>query len=510
MFIAQQIGRYHLLDRIAFGGMAEIFRAKTFDSRGQEHMVAIKRVLRHLAEDDDFLQMLVDEAKIASLLDHVNIAKVYEFVRVGEDYFIAMEYVDGKDVRSILDRCRGDNTWLPVESCAYIMMRIMEGLHAAHEKKDGAGTPFNIVHRDVSPSNVIVSYKGHIKLCDFGIAKARLSRIQTRTGVIKGKVKYMSPEQAMGRPLDRRSDVFSGGSVLYEMLTKQPPFQADNEMDLIFRVRDAKYTRPSRLNPAVPAALERILRKAMARSPSSRYQSAQEFAADLHRLIQGMVPGYAPARLGRLLSEMFSDEIDRDRRRLEEFVLQQADPNATGVNLLAEVLGQAAPYTQFTAVAPQVLEAMQEEDQTRMLPRVPAPESRLPSGVNLHDVKTQIFDPEERVSRKRKRKHRPRPGADHKKDASRYTQQSTVVVDSPKEDDAQRPGWHEMETNILDLNRNRVSPPDAVRPPPDPIALLDTTPQVQPDPITTPRDVVGEETQQEVDALRGDKTDETG
>src|SRR5512140_3750303 len=139
MFIAQQLGRYHLLDRIAFGGMAEIFRAKTFDSTGQEHLVAVKRVLRHLLEDDDFLQMLVDEAKIASLLDHPCIARVFEFVRVGDDYFMAMEYVDGRDIRTVLDRCRAEGAWLPATDCAYVMMRVAEGLHAAHEKRDGAG-----------------------------------------------------------------------------------------------------------------------------------------------------------------------------------------------------------------------------------------------------------------------------------------------------------------------------------------------------------------------------------
>jgi len=448
MFIAQQIGRYHLLDRIAFGGMAEIFRAKTFDSRGHEHMVAIKRVLRHLAEDDDFLQMLVDEAKIASLLDHVNIAKVYEFVRVGDDYFIAMEYVDGRDVRSILDRCRANGTWLPPADCAYVMMRIMEGLHSAHEKRDGAGTPLKIVHRDVSPSNVIVSYQGHVKLCDFGIAKARLSRIQTRTGVIKGKVKYMSPEQAMGRPLDRRSDVFSGGSVLYEMLTKQCPFQAENEMELIFRVRDAKFPKPARYNADVPAALERILRKAMARSPGSRYQSAQELAAALGAFLQQEAPDYAPARLGRLLREMFAAEIERDLRRLEEFVISdEPDPAAMGDNLLAEVLGQGAPYTRFTPIGPDA----ERFDKTQLLPRVPPPESRLPEGVDLHELKTQIFDPEERESRKLKRKHRPRPGTSFKKDASRYTQQATVHLDvKPPTPEALGAKLHEMETQIIE------------------------------------------------------------
>lgn len=455
MFVAQQLGRYHLLDRIAFGGMAEIFRAKTFDSRGQEHLVAVKRVLRHLLEDDDFLQMLVDEAKIASMLDHASIAKVYEFVRVGDDYFIAMEYVDGKDARSILDRCRAEGTWLPPEDCAYVIMRIAEGLHAAHEKRDGAGAPLNIVHRDVSPSNVLVSYQGHVKLCDFGIAKATLSRIQTRTGVIKGKVKYMSPEQAMGRPLDRRSDVFSAGSVLYELLTKQPPFQADNEMELIFRVRDAKYVRPTRYNPDVPPELERILRKALSRSAGARQQTAAELANELREFLRQASPDYVPGRLGRRLRAMFAEDIERDLRVLEEYVLGEADPAALGDNLIAEVLGEGAAYTQFTPLGPVQL----VDPETRMMPRVPPPETRLPPGVNIHDMKTEILDPRERASRQLKRKHRKRPGAGYKRDIERGTQRATLAVPfearaiqraaSSPEAASPDPSLHDQNTKIL-------------------------------------------------------------
>ena len=240
MIIAQQVGRYFLLDRIAVGGMAEIYRALTFDSQGHNHIVAIKRVLSNLADDDDFLQMMVDEAKITILLNHANIARVYEFVRVGDDYFIAMEFVDGRDVRAILERLREDDAWCPPEHAAYILMCTLTALHATHDARDGAGASMEIVHRDVSPSNVLVGYDARVKLCDFGIAKAKLSRIQTRHGVIKGKVKYMSPEQAMGRKVDPRSDIFSAGAVLYELLTRQPPFQAEGEMDLIMKVRDAR------------------------------------------------------------------------------------------------------------------------------------------------------------------------------------------------------------------------------------------------------------------------------
>src|SRR5262245_4027671 len=273
--------------------MAEIYRAKTFDERGEQHIVAVKRVLGHLAEDDDFVQMLVDEAKICGTLRHPNIAAIYEFARSGEDYFIAMEYVDGKDSRTILDRCRQLGRTIPAQHCGYIAWQVAEALEAAHTQHDGLGRAMRIIHRDISPSNLLCSYTGEVKLCDFGIAKATLSRVQTKTGVIKGKVKYMSPEQAMGRKLDHRSDVFSLGSVLYEMLTKTPPFTAVNEMDLLIKVRDAKYRHIRELEPEVPPALEAIVDRALARSRAARFQTADEVRLALKGFLADYVPNYS-------------------------------------------------------------------------------------------------------------------------------------------------------------------------------------------------------------------------
>lgn len=458
MLIAQQVGRYFLLDRIAVGGMAEIYRALTFDSEGHPHMVAIKRVLSNLADDDDFLQMLVDEAKITILLDHPNIARVYELARIGDDYFLAMEYVDGKDVRSILETLRAKEAFLAPEHCAYIMMCTLAALHASHQQTDAMGIPLQIVHRDVSPSNILVSFDSRVKLCDFGIAKASLCRIQTRSGVIKGKVKYMSPEQAMGHKLDRRSDLFSAGSVLYEMLTRQPPFQADNEMDLIFKVRDARYTRPSKLNPAVPPRLERILRKALSRSTTGRYQTAAEFGEELRLFLKEQHPGYTPATLGQRLRALFTDEIERDLRLLEEFVLGDYDPGKLGDNLLAEVLGEGAPYTQFVPVPPHGPTATGLVV-TRLIPRVPAPEDRLPPGADLHQLKTFILDPDERKNRVRVRRTRPRPGLDFEEQQRSQTQRVTSQVaaqDGPTDPDTLAPDqpealthFHSQPTRIL-------------------------------------------------------------
>src|SRR5262245_31140294 len=298
--------------------MAEIYRAKTFDEGGQQHMVAIKRVLGHLVEDEDFVQMLVDEAKICGTLRHPNIAHIYEFARVGDDYFIAMEYVDGKDSRTILDRCRQLGRPVPPIHCAYIIAHVADALEAAHMQKDGLGRPMKIIHRDISPSNVLVSYSGEVKLCDFGIAKATLSRVQTKTGVIKGKVKYMSPEQAMGRKLDHRSDLFSLGSVLYELLTSQPPFFAANEMELLFRVRDAKFRPVPEVNPEVPEALSAIVAKALARSRSARFQTGTEMAHALRAFLRAEAPTYKRSHLAQFVRELFAEDIERELRHMEE------------------------------------------------------------------------------------------------------------------------------------------------------------------------------------------------
>ena len=331
---AQQLGRYHLLDRIAFGGMAEIYRAKTFDANGQPHLVAVKRVLAHLAEDDDFIQMLVDEAKIASVLRHGSIARVYEFARAHGEYFIAMEHVDGKDMRTVLERCRSKKKPIPPEHAAYICAEVGSALHAAHSAVDSRGRPLRIIHRDVSPSNIICSYAGEVKLCDFGIAKATLSRVTTKTGVIKGKVKYMSPEQALGRKLDHRSDVFSLGSCLYEMLTRIPPFTATNEMDLLIKVRDAKYRAVSELMPGIPPELEQIADKCLTRSRANRYQTAAEVEGDLRAFLRKFMPNYSRSHLGRFIRKMFATEIERELRMLEEFVMTDEPSDDVGESLM--------------------------------------------------------------------------------------------------------------------------------------------------------------------------------
>src|SRR5690606_24461826 len=204
-----------------------------------------------------------DEFKLVSHLKHPNIAEVYVLVEVDTNHLIALEYVDGKGLRSTVEKAQARGPVLGLDDIAYVLARALDGLHHAHVARDENEQPLKIVHRDFSPSNILVGYDGTVKLCDFGIAKATHNRIQTKTGIIKGKVKYMSPEQAFGRKLDWRSDLFSAGSVLYELATNLPPFTAANEIDLIFAVREASPIPAREANPEIPDALVRIIEKSM-------------------------------------------------------------------------------------------------------------------------------------------------------------------------------------------------------------------------------------------------------
>src|SRR5678815_5862469 len=428
--------------------MAEIYRAKTFDGNGQPHLVAVKRVLAHLAEDDDFIQMLVDEAKIASVLRHINIARVYEFARAHGEYFIAMEHVDGKDMRTVLERCRAKKKPIPPEHAAYICAEVGAALHAAHSAVDSRGRPLRIVHRDVSPSNIIASYTGEVKLCDFGIAKATLSRVNTKTGVIKGKVKYMSPEQALGRKLDHRSDVFSLGSCLYEMLTRIPPFTATNEMDLLIKVRDAKYRAVSELQPGIPPELEAICDKCLTRSRANRYQTAAEAEGDLRAFLRRFMPNYSRSHLGRFIRKMFAQEIERELRMLEEFVLSDAPSDDVGESLMVRDEDFEPPEVPFQPKPTSVSVALPSDFAgDSNFTTMPGRNERPPLD-DIHGAKTQILD----NGRGRSMPRRPQPPAQRPR-----TQQPPPPPPPASRRSAAKPAsfdddLHGAPTMIIDIN----------------------------------------------------------
>ena len=250
-------GKYLLLDRINIGGMAEVWRGKTFGAGGFERLVAIKRILPNIAEDEEFITMFIDEAKITVQLNHANIAQIYELSHISNSYFIAMEYISGKDMRAVFDRCRKKGEPAPIPLTCYCIAKCCEGLDYAHRKKDRQGRDMNIVHRDVSPQNVLISYEGEVKVIDFGIAKAAGKATKTQAGILKGKFGYMSPEQIRGLPLDRRSDVFAIGVCLYEMLTGERLFVGDSDFSVLEKVRKVEVLPPSHLQPAHPRARSR-------------------------------------------------------------------------------------------------------------------------------------------------------------------------------------------------------------------------------------------------------------
>jgi serine/threonine protein kinase len=212
-------GKYYLLERINVGGMAEVFKAKAFGVEGFERLLAVKRILPNIAEDEEFITMFIDEAKIAVQLQHANVAQIFDLGKVDDSYFIALEYVNGKDLRAIFDRGRQRGEVMSVPQACFVVMQVCEGLDYAHNKRDAQGHELHLVHRDISPQNVLIGFEGEIKLIDFGIAKAAGKASKTQAGILKGKFGYMSPEQVRGLPIDRRSDIFSVGIVLYELLT---------------------------------------------------------------------------------------------------------------------------------------------------------------------------------------------------------------------------------------------------------------------------------------------------
>jgi len=283
----QTFGKYQILQRIATGGMAEIYKARLEGIGGFQRIFAIKRILPHLSQNADYVAMLVDEAKVAGLLSHANIVQILDLGQVENVWYIAMEYVNGRDLGAVLKRCRQRGLRLPVPHTVFVAIELLKGLEYAHQRqvmRGGRPVPLNIIHRDVSPPNILLSFQGEVKLTDFGIARASLKVMETQAGVIKGRFDYMSPEQAAGaKDLDQRSDLFSVGVVLYEMLTGQHPFRADSELQTLENVRIGKYEPISSINPDVPFTLETIVDRALRAERDERYPTATSFKEALDK-----------------------------------------------------------------------------------------------------------------------------------------------------------------------------------------------------------------------------------
>ncbi len=312
-------GKYILLERISVGGMAEVFKAKSFGVKGFAKIIAIKKILPQLAEDVHFVDMFVNEAKTSVQLTHANICQIFDLGREGNDHYIAMEYISGKDLLSLHNYFRRTRVRMPVHLVTYIAARMCEGLDYAHRRKGPDGEPLGIVHRDISPQNVIVSYDGGVKIIDFGIAKARTRNYQeTQAGVLKGKFGYMSPEQIEGtREIDHRSDIFAIGTVVHELLTGRRLFLGDSDFATLEMVRNAEVQAASVTNPEVPPELDAILFRALARDPDERYAWASDMADELNMLGHQLAKPFSAQALGEWMVEHFAADIAKEKARHE-------------------------------------------------------------------------------------------------------------------------------------------------------------------------------------------------
>ena len=315
--VGDRVAGYEIVAELKSGGMATLYLGRRAGAGGFAKHVAIKLIHPHLAKDEKFVGMFLDEARLSARIEHPNVVHVHDLGEEDGMYFMVMEYVNGCSLAQLLRGLAERRRKLSTELATWIAMRVAAGLHAAHDVTDERGRLLEVVHRDVSPQNVLVAYKGYVKLIDFGIAKARGRTQNTNTGLLKGKLRYMSPEQASGKPIDRRTDVYALGVMLWEMLTMRKLFDAENELLLLDQVRSPEIVPPSDLAPEVPEVLDRVVMYALARDPAGRPGSAHELGQELARAVPAAL-GIDTPQLSTLVRTILAGEIDAERRHLPE------------------------------------------------------------------------------------------------------------------------------------------------------------------------------------------------
>jgi serine/threonine-protein kinase len=337
----RQFGRYTLLYRLSAGGMANVFVGRLAGPDGFQRLVAIKLIHEHLTQNEDFVQMFIDEARLVSRISHPNVAQVIELGKVGETYFIAMEYVEGESVSALLRRVE------PSRICSVrIISDAAAGLHAAHELRNANGQPLEVVHRDVSPQNILISYEGAVKLIDFGVARTRGNLRTTAAGSVKGKFSYMAPEQTYPGEIDRRADVFCLGIVLYELTTSRRLFKGASDAETLELVRSGEIPPPSKQVPDYPRRLEEIVLRALERDPDKRYQTALEMHQELERFIFGESTDPVLASVvGGMMEAVFPDKIAAKRELLRRCEEASGDeiPDAPGNDTAATLPAVSVP-----------------------------------------------------------------------------------------------------------------------------------------------------------------------
>ena len=304
----QYLGRYEILRLLATGGMAELYLARSTGIEGFEKLIVCKRILPQYTSRKDIVEMFLDEARIAAMLHHSNIVQVFDIGEDGGNYFFAMEFLHGEDTSRLMKAVTARREQLPLEHAINIMLGVCAGLHYAHELKR-ANEPLNLVHRDVSPQNVFVTYDGGIKLLDFGIAKAENKSSATRVGQLKGKIRYMSPEQSRALPLDRRSDIFSAGILLWELTTGRRLYRGASDFDVLKAIIEGDAPAPSMVKPDYPKPLEKIVMRALRRNREERWQTAQEMQLALEEFARERRLQISPVAMANYLKVVCGERI---------------------------------------------------------------------------------------------------------------------------------------------------------------------------------------------------------
>jgi serine/threonine-protein kinase len=319
--VVETFGRYELLRKIAIGGMGAVYLARQKGPVGFQKLLVVKRLLPHLSEDAEFIEMFLDEGRIAAHLNHPNIAQIYDLGDVDGQYFIAMEYVHGEAVGPLGVRAHQRKGGMPLGLKCRVIADAAAGLDAAHNARSPSGRKLALIHRDVSPQNVLVGFNGGVKIIDFGVAKASGKMSQTIVGTIKGKHAYMSPEQARGEPLDHRSDVFGLGTVFYELLTQHRLFKRDTEFATLKAVVGAKIVPPSEVMSDIPKELDAIVFKALARKRDERFSSAGELQLALEEFLLQQKLHATPAHLAAFMKDLYAEELEEERFASEPTII---------------------------------------------------------------------------------------------------------------------------------------------------------------------------------------------
>jgi serine/threonine-protein kinase len=353
--VGSTANRYEVLAKLAEGGMAEIFLAKGASTVGIERYVVLKRILPERAHDTSFVQMFLDEARLAAQLQHPNIAQVYDVGRLGESFFFTMEYVHGATVRAIIKRAKTEQRPVPIGAVLAIAAAAAGALHHAHGRKGPNGAPLHIVHRDVSPSNLMVSYEGHVKLVDFGVAKAADRLSHTMKGTLKGKIAYLTPEQCNSQPVDRRTDLFALGIVMWELLTGEYLYRRDSDFMSMNAIISEPPRPASSVRGDVPRELDEILLRLLAKDPSARYQTGGEVVDAIESVAARLGASVTPSTLARFMTEWYGE-------RPEPWIELEASQSTTGITVSTDPL--QAPND----------DASQVDEQLRKVPTLPPTE----------------------------------------------------------------------------------------------------------------------------------------